>query len=83
MAALSSAATWHGAPAEWNDLWLAIEAHCDCAYDLLAGQPSICAAHLMLIQQVTLDHLVHGRRLRTWFVHNELCTEWPCFQSAA
>jgi hypothetical protein len=77
MATLNPAATWHGQPAEWSDLWRAIEAHCDCTYDLLAARPVICPAHLMLIQQVTLDHLVHGRRLRAWFARNEFSAEWP------
>ncbi len=79
MATMSPGATWHGEPCDWNDLWLAIEAHCDCAYDLLAARPTICAAHLMLTEQTTLDHLVHGRHLRAWFVRNEFCADWPCF----
>jgi hypothetical protein len=82
VATMSPAAKWHGEPAEWNDLWLAIEAHCDCAYDLLAVRAAICAAHLMLTRQATLDHLVHGRRLREWFVRNEFRAEWPCSCSA-
>ena len=81
-ATFSRAATWHGTAAEWCDLWMAIEPHCDCDYDLLLSQASVCAAHLMLIEQVTLDHLVHGRRLRAWFVSNEFCTVWPCSAAA-
>ena len=77
MATLSCAATWHGTGAEWCDLWMAIEVHCDCNYDMLLSQAAVCAAHLMLTEQVTLDHLVHGRRLSAWFVRNEFWTAWP------
>jgi hypothetical protein len=31
----------------------------------------------MLTEQLTLDHLVHIRRLRAWFVGNEFRTPWP------
>jgi hypothetical protein len=74
---ISQAAIWHGTAAEWSDLWMAIEAQCNCSYDLLLVQSSACAAHLMLTEQLTLDHLVHIRRLRAWFVGNEFCTAWP------
>ena len=43
---------------DWGELWLAIEAQCDCAYDLPAAHRAIYAAHRMLIVQLTLDHLV-------------------------
>jgi hypothetical protein len=59
------------------DLWTAIEGQCNCSFDLLLAQSSACAAHLMLTEQLTLDHLVHIRRLRAWFVGNEFCTAWP------
>jgi len=74
----SGAATWRGTAVEWGDLWVAIEAQCACAYDVMGAHRTMCAAHLMLTEQPTLDHLLHVRRLRAWFLRNELCAAWPC-----
>jgi hypothetical protein len=75
---VSGASTWRGTAIEWGDLWVAIEAHCVCAYDLMGTNQTMCTAHLMLTDQSILDHLVHVRRLRSWFVRNEACAAWPC-----
>jgi hypothetical protein len=37
MTTVSGAATWRGIAVEWGDLWVAIEAHCVCAYDVIGA----------------------------------------------
>jgi hypothetical protein len=79
MNVVNGAATWRGTALEWGDLWLATDQHCACAFDLLAGRPAVCGAHVMLTDQDTLDHLLHCRRLRSWFVGNEFRAAEPGF----
>jgi hypothetical protein len=79
MNVVNTAATWHGTTLEWGDLCLATDQHCTCTFDLLAARPAICGAHVMLTDQVTLNHLLYCRRLRSWFVRNEFRTAWGGF----
>jgi hypothetical protein len=69
---MNSATTWHGTREEWAQLWLALGTHCTCEFDEMTGaERAMCCNHAMLENQAVLDHLLHVRRLREWFIHRE------------
>jgi hypothetical protein len=69
---MTGAATWHGTGSEWGALWSAIGRYCSCEFDEMVGvERTICAAHLMLEDQIVLDHLLQVLRVREWFVRAE------------
>ena len=66
-----AAATWQGTGNEFARLQQAVARNCDCV-DSEPGQvPVTCAAHLMLDDQATLDHLLWVFRTRRVFVSRE------------
>jgi hypothetical protein len=79
---MAGVATWHGTREEWADLWRAIGWHCACEFDEMTGAERVtCAGHAMLEDPVVLDHLLHVRRLRAWFIRHE--RETPSSPQAA
>lgn len=61
---------WHGTAGELTRLQWAVAQHCDCVAGTL-GLPS-CAAHAMLNDQSSLDHLLYVYRMRKLFIRREL-----------
>ena len=69
---MAGAAIWRGTGQEWSALWVAISNNCACEFDDMTGaERSICAAHMMLMDQHDLDDLLGAYRSRDWFVRNE------------
>jgi len=65
--------TWHGSADELASLHRAVCHHCACRFDeITGGLRTPCRAHTLLADQSALDHLVHVRRMRAWFVANEM-----------
>ena len=64
---------WHGTDGELAQLHLALRHYCNCRFDQMTGEVlGRCGAHTVLADQSALDHLVHVRRMRAWFVSNEM-----------
>ncbi len=71
--AASANVTWHGSPGELSALYGALRLACTCRFNDLSGAViALCPAHAVLSDQLVLDHLVHVRRMRNWFVENEM-----------
>ena len=66
-----AAATWQGTHEELARLERAVAHNCDCASGMLGLPPLTCAAHLMLGDQTTLDHLLYVYRTRRVFMARE------------
>ncbi len=65
--------TWHGNADELAALHSAVRHYCACRFDEVTGElRTPCRAHTLLADQSALDHLVHVRRMRAWFVANEM-----------
>jgi len=65
--------TWHGTADELAALHCALHHYCACRIDEITGEAGTpCSAHTLLADQSALDHLVHVRRMRAWFVANEM-----------
>ena len=70
--------TWHGNADELASLHRAVRHHCACRFDeITGGLRTPCRAHTLLADQSALDHLVHVRRMRAWFVANEMDAACP------
>jgi hypothetical protein len=65
-------AIWQGTNEEFARLDRAIEHNCECVSGGRGPAPLICAAHLMLEYQATLDHLLYVYRTRQLFMTREL-----------
>jgi hypothetical protein len=66
-----AAATWQGTDEEFAQLERAVTRNCDCVGGMLGLPPLTCAAHLMLVDQTTLDHLLYVYRTRRGFITRE------------
>ena len=64
--------TWRGTNEEFARLRQAIERNCQCVEGMFGLPPTTCAAHAMLSQQSTLDHLLYVYRTRRQFITREL-----------
>jgi len=70
--------TWHGNADELAALHSAVRHYCACRFDEVTGElRTPCRAHTLLADQSALDHLVHVRRMRAWFVANEMDAACP------
>jgi hypothetical protein len=70
--------TWHGTADELVALHHALRHYCACRFDEKTGELGApCRAHTLLADQSALDHLVHVRRMRVWFVANEMGAHSP------
>ena len=65
-------ATWQGTKAELTRLEGAVARNCGCADGMFGLPPPTCAAHRMLADQATLDHLLYVYRTRRVFITREL-----------
>jgi hypothetical protein len=71
--ATPSRVAWHGNADELAALHSAVRHYCACCFDEVTGElRTPCRAHTLLADQSALDHLVHVRRMRAWFVANEM-----------
>jgi hypothetical protein len=61
-----TAAIWQGTAREYARLRRAVAHNCECLPD------APCAAHAMLQEQITLDHLLYVFRTRGLYVTREL-----------
>jgi hypothetical protein len=65
--------TWHGTADEFAALHRALRHYCACRIDEVTGEVGTpCRGHTLLADQSALDHLVHVRRMRAWFVANKM-----------
>jgi hypothetical protein len=63
--------TWQGTEREFARLLEAVDNNCDCVAGMFGLPPKLCAAHALLKQQNTLDHLLYVYRMRKMFITRE------------
>ena len=63
---------WHGTAREFARLHEAVAQYCDCERGMFGLPPTTCAAHLLLGDQSSLDHLLYVYRMRKLFIRREL-----------
>lgn len=80
IADLSGDVAWHGRAEDAALLVALVGAHCTCVHDAgLGGVPRVCAAHQILADQHTLDHLAFARTV----VNRIVDEEWRVSTSAS
>ena len=67
-----ASAAWQGTHREMERLQAAVTRNCECVGGMFGLPPVVCAAHKMLTQQSSLDHLLYVYRMRKMFIRREL-----------